>query len=80
MRVLRINRRADYFTTNRLKFRDILTESNDLCRANKSEVERVEEEDEPLPIVIAEFDLFEIMTLNSYHKTKRQRQRQKRLD
>jgi hypothetical protein len=45
--------KISYLSINRLEFLDPVVEGQDLCRTDKGEVQRVEEEDQILPQVIA---------------------------
>ena len=59
MRVLRVHTRTNQLRTDLLEFRGSIAESNDLRRAYKSPIQRVEKEHDILPFVVAESHVLE---------------------
>ena len=57
---VRVNRSSNYFTVNFLEFISSVTVRNNFSWANKSEVQRVEEEHNIFSSIVRELDIFEL--------------------
>ena len=62
MHKMRIDRTSYNFTPLISEFFGVIAEVNDLCRADKGEVKRVEEEQKPLVLVVVQRKFLELVS------------------